>query len=514
MRKKIGKTVVSTLTVAVLSLSAATFISANQEAAPSVQVRPIKADVNQEQAKPPSQYISVTGTIQEISDYGQLEGMRLVSVTTAAGEVNQFVVSDETYGWDEPTVGSEIIAFYDANVPVIMIYPPQYQAVALVLADDSRTVKVDHFDENLVSADGSLKLNISEETDIILPDGTAYAGELTHHDLVVSYGPSTRSIPAQTTPEQIMVLPGDELPTDEVEGQDGEAFARMTGTIKEITELVQEGAANQQLVAIESAEGETIHIVVSDTTYVDEELAVGAELVAFYNANAPMTMIYPPRYQAEAVALMKEDSSVMVDRFDETLLNSDQSLRLSLTDETVVVTQAGEAYEGELMDRKLFVEYQVVTLSFPGQTAPTRIVVLEEHQADAVPEHTDAPSVFMLNDLTNVGDKQWVINDESIAAPSAYLNEQGTVMVPIRAITEALGYELTWESDTMTVRVGNAISLQIGNKDYVLGRMAPIQLDTAPELVDQLTYVPLDFFKEVIHAEEVIVDAERIMIRE
>lgn len=501
MNNKIGKTLLGTLSVAVLSLSSATAIMANNEGTALPAVRPIKADVDQEQVKPASHFISVKGTIQEITPHGPNEDMQLVKVKTAAGDINHFVVSDKTYLLDELAAGAEIVAFYDASLPVIMIYPPQYSAIAIALADSSVNVKVDHFDENLVSADGSLKLNLSDETEITLQDGTAYTGDITNRDLIVSYGPSTRSIPAQTTPEQIVVLPEEEIVQDEVQAD----FLSITGTIQEISELTQENAASKQLIAVEISESEIVHLVVSEDSYLDEELAAGAEIVAFYDAKAQMTMIYPPRYHAEAVALVQKDRSVLVDRFDETLLNSDQSLRLKITDETEVVSQDGKAFDGDLTNRKLFVEYEIVQLSFPGVTAPTRIVVLNE-QEDAAPQENT-------NELP-VEEKQWLINDQWIDAPSAYTNEQGTVMVPLRALTEALGYELTWEPDTMTVGVGKAISLQVGKDDYLLAKMAPIRLGAAPELTDGLTYVPLSFFQELIRAEEVSVEAEQIVIRE
>lgn len=508
MNNKIGKTLLSTLSVAVLSLSSSTVILANNEIAPLPTAQTIKTDAEQAQVKPSSHYISVKGTIKEITDYGQTKGMQLVTVTTANGDITRFVVSDETYLLDELTAGSEIIAFYDANVPVILIYPPQYNAIAIAIADNGRTVKVDHFDENLISADGSLKLNITDETNIILKDGSPYDGDLTNQDLIVSYGPSTRSIPAQTTPEQIIVLSGSDTPSLDDEGdqdQVKDSFTSITGTIQDITEFAQGDSINNQLITIETKDSELIHVVVSDNTYIDEKMTTGAEIVAFYNSNAPMLMIYPPRYNAEAIALVNNDRSVMVDRFDEKLLNSEQSLKLTITEATEVLTQDGKAFEGDLTNRKLFVEYQVVALSYPGQTVPTRIVVLDDQDASAIEEN---------NNLNGIENKQWLINGKSIVAPNAYLNEQGTVMVPLRAVAEALGYELTWESETMTIRAGKAISLQIGQDNYLFARMAPIQLGTAPQLVDGLTYVPLSFFKEVIRAEEIRIDADQIVIQE
>ena len=67
-------------------------------------------------------------------------------------------------------------------------------------------VKVDWFGWNLVSSDRSLKINPSAETVIMTQNGLPYSGSLARKNLIVFYSASTRSIPAQTTPEEIIVL--------------------------------------------------------------------------------------------------------------------------------------------------------------------------------------------------------------------------------------------------------------------------------------------------------------------
>ncbi|MPN40548.1 hypothetical protein SDC9_188086 [bioreactor metagenome] len=71
-------------------------------------------------------------------------------------------------------------------------------------------------------------------------------------------------------------------------------------------------------------------------------------------------------------------------------------------------------------------------------------------------------------------------------------------MVPLRAIAEALGYQVTWEQDTQTARLNSAISLEVGRDYYVYMRMAPIELGTAPQLKDGSVYVPLFYFRDVL----------------
>jgi hypothetical protein len=67
-------------------------------------------------------------------------------------------------------------------------------------------VKVDFFNYQLVSSDGSLRLNISPDTRILLENGQLFNRNPANRYLVVVYSATTRSIPAQTTPSQIIVM--------------------------------------------------------------------------------------------------------------------------------------------------------------------------------------------------------------------------------------------------------------------------------------------------------------------
>ncbi|HBE79912.1 MAG TPA: hypothetical protein DDW65_19355 [Firmicutes bacterium] len=146
-----------------------------------------------------------TGTASDTGCY------QLMSVQNRAnrdeGVVN-FVVSPTTYFVDHVMLqpGDGVTGFYDANAPVPFIYPPQYRAVVMVPAMHYLNVKVDYFDENLLSNDGLLKLNLSPRTHVVLENGQAFRGNPAGRYLIVVYGPTTRSIPPQTSPEQIVVM--------------------------------------------------------------------------------------------------------------------------------------------------------------------------------------------------------------------------------------------------------------------------------------------------------------------
>ena len=154
-----------------------------------------------------------TGIVTLIEDFwtgdsGETGCYKLISVEDSTGSLVNFVVTPATYFVDRAilAVGDMVTGFYDADAPVPLIFPPQYRAVVMAKVTPYQNVKVDYFDEELVSSDGMLKLNIAPSTQIMLENGQCFTGSLANRYLIVVYGPTTRSIPAQTTPYQIIVL--------------------------------------------------------------------------------------------------------------------------------------------------------------------------------------------------------------------------------------------------------------------------------------------------------------------
>lgn len=158
-------------------------------------------------------FFSFQGTVTMISDFfaGQNVGegcYKLFTVENESGAIVNFVVSPSTYIVDHVIirVGDRVVGYYDGNVPVPLIYPPQYQALVIVKETASQNVKVDYFNNQLVSSDGQLQLRLSPTTRIVLTNGQLFSRYPGNRDLIVIYGTSTRSIPAQTMPYRIIVL--------------------------------------------------------------------------------------------------------------------------------------------------------------------------------------------------------------------------------------------------------------------------------------------------------------------
>jgi len=151
----------------------------------------------------------VTGIeVMETSANDKSACTMLMSVVGKGDDHFNLVVSIDTYFVDHVNIrpGNRIIAFYDSLAPMPLIFPPQYRAIVIAKKSKKENIKVDYFNRNLVSSDGSLKLNIGNRTKILLQNGQTFLGNIENRNLVVVYGPSTRSIPAITTPSQIIVL--------------------------------------------------------------------------------------------------------------------------------------------------------------------------------------------------------------------------------------------------------------------------------------------------------------------
>ncbi|WP_110926806.1 hypothetical protein [Bacillus massiliglaciei] len=159
-------------------------------------------------------FISFHGTVTRISDFpsgqnGENEGCyQLMSVQNSSGETVNFVISPATYFVDHSivTAGDRVTGYYDGNTFAPLIYPPQFQALVIVKESPHQNVKVSYFNNQLESSDGQLRLNLSPYTQIVLTNGQPFSRTPANRNLIVIYGPVTKSIPAQTTPYRIIVL--------------------------------------------------------------------------------------------------------------------------------------------------------------------------------------------------------------------------------------------------------------------------------------------------------------------
>lgn len=231
------------------------------------------------------------------------------------------------------------------------------------------------------------------------------------------------------------------------------------------------------------------YFILSENTYLADGVKIeeGVKITGYYESGRPMILIYPPHYTIDIVTPVYEEGFVKADKFDSNLLSKDKQLKLNISEETEIIWENNtqiywfakptiEELEAVLENRQMLVYYNFTTKSIPAQTSPSKIIVLSQQ----------------IEDKINI-----IVEDAILDAPDAYISESGNLMVPVRAIAEALGFQVSWNNDEKSVHIDSDISFKIDEINYSAAG-AKITLEEAATLKDGRTYVPLSFFKEVV----------------
>jgi len=117
------------------------------------------------------------------------------------------------------------------------------------------------------------------------------------------------------------------------------------------------------------------------------------------------------------------------------------------------------------------------------------------------PEEIDAFWASMFDPET----VQIIINDEVIEAPTPFADSQdGTVMLPLISIAEALGYTVIDEGEEVIIAPGTIVTA--GVNSYYRGREMARELTSAPVMHEGVMFVPWEFFGEILSSVAYIED--------
>lgn len=258
-------------------------------------------------------------------------------------------------------------------------------------------------------------------------------------------------------------------------------FISFEGLVKEIS---KDGANLRLLVTKEGLEdslilniGEGVLIVGEEKQNIlsQEDIKLGMKVSAEYHKTTPMGMSYPGFLTPDALVLKSDASSAFVEYFDKDLLSGNKDLKLNVSDETLIVDVKGNPLTKEdIYERDLLVFHTIIMPSMPGQTNPSKIIVLPLRGGN---------EIVLSNELFQL--------------------EDGTKMIPLREVAEALGFKVTWNAKTKSVEVLKGVNwstLTIGRNNYNFARML-IRLESAPIIVEAKTYVPISFAEQVLQAQ-------------
>lgn len=254
----------------------------------------------------------------------------------------------------------------------------------------------------------------------------------------------------------------------------------------------------------------------------------GAQITLFVHAAEPMTMQLPPQYRPNLIVVQTENSNfVKAEVFSNELISADNSLALNIGENTVIETQnGGKATADDIKGMHLAVFYTSSTRSIPAQTTPDKIVILDKSFEGIDAEQAPAD---MIDGPAAVGDESTILDDamsvtpEQTVSAAPTLTVNGTVveadfvtindtqMLPVRAVAEAMGLEVTWDAQRKAVNVGTlpmGVYFAIGEDSYSKSKMVPFKLGQAPVLIKydettSVTYVPVSFFTDVLEAQMV-----------
>lgn len=251
-----------------------------------------------------------------------------------------------------------------------------------------------------------------------------------------------------------------------------------------------------------------------------KDIKKGDKITVYTDAYSPAPLILPPQYQADVIVVEDEaekTNNINVDTYvkDEAgmLVNVSNTLALNIAEDTEIVDREGKKVDVKDLDKKdLAVVYNIETRSIPAQTNPVKVIVLGENEmalkalenvnTEATPAPEATPEVTDVSvDYSNVKD----ISVGEKVITNIY-KENNTLMVPLREIAETLGFTVEWDGATKSIMLNSGIySLKIGENAYGVGKMMPQQLKAAPVIKDDdLTYVPVEYFTELLEANDSI----------
>jgi len=279
-----------------------------------------------------------------------------------------------------------------------------------------------------------------------------------------------------------------------------ERWQKHSGEITGITpiEVYEDGTIYYHVAIKAQQEGTVVFVITPGSIGISgDEYKIGDTFTAWYDGFRPVIMIYPPQYEAVVYGVNLGITGVKITRFDEDFLSREGDLVIRIGEDTVIRWADGAEFTGEIQELigpELVIVHSILALSFPAQTTPSAIYILPELEENDGAWGDDGG----LADLYDFTDIPILVNGEQIEVPFPPYAVGWMVMVPLRAVAEALGFEVHWVANDQPIMLNNVYSVQIGVDSYIRGRMVPFQLGIAPELVNSTTFVPLSFFRDVI----------------
>ena len=166
----------------------------------------------------------------------------------------------------------------------------------------------------------------------------------------------------------------------------------------------------------------------------------------------------------------------------------------------------------------------MMTMSIPAYASTDKVVIAQEAEPmdsdNAIASRPDENVPFD-PDFTVGSEFDLTVNDQDLGKCDLPYYDGDTLMVPLRKISEALGYKVGWDAETGAITIEDAntqkATLFSRTKEInIEGKLKAINLnrkiENAKETIikNGCTFVPVEFFKEFMN--DVTVDGTKITV--
>lgn len=299
--------------------------------------------------------------------------------------------------------------------------------------------------------------------------------------------------------------------------QDVRSILEGLGTVEKINEDKQITIKIDQQVIVLNLSEETLFInAASGIPSSIKDIKVGDQIYAFYSA--AMTRSLPPQSSAAAIVTgVKKDASIpklmtvkeIVNTKDNLIsfLNTNEDMIVTVTKDTPITpfkTKQIVNYKDIQPGTKLFVYYDIVLTSYPGQTGATKVVVVSTESKEV----KEPVKVVVNGKAVELGKLQIV-------------KQNGNYMVPLKAVSNALGFNLKWDAKAKTASIDNGTvktDVTLGKDAYfkasskAIGLTQALPLGAGSEIINGSLYVPVSLFNLLFGEGAVKIDGEVISI--